>query len=118
MANFDTVGGTGIEAMAPIDGWSFIGGLTAGPGGVPTDETGTLTGPMTLRTEVTPDGRAALFVQPPTTEHWYAVTGGHYQVDEIAQATPRNAEKRAEQIHVAAMNLLSTGNADPASLRI
>lgn len=118
MAIFDTAGGTGVDAMAPVDGWSFIGGLQPGPGGVPTDDAGTVNGPMTLRTEVTPDGRAALFVQPPGTEHWYAVMNGHYQLDEIAQMPPKTAERRAEQVHSAAMNLLSYGGADPATLRL
>jgi hypothetical protein len=49
--------------------------ITPGPGGVMTDEVGVVTGPLTLRTEVS--GReVTLRVQYKDAEEWYAVTGG------------------------------------------
>ncbi|MEV0714146.1 hypothetical protein [Asanoa sp. NPDC050611] len=49
--------------------------LTAGPGGVMTDEVGVITGDLTLRTELT-DGNVVLRVQYKDAAEWYAVTGG------------------------------------------
>ncbi|SNT64949.1 hypothetical protein SAMN05421812_11934 [Asanoa hainanensis] len=49
--------------------------LTAGPGGVMTDEVGVVTGDLTLRTELK-DGQVALKVQYKDADEWYAVTGG------------------------------------------
>jgi hypothetical protein len=49
--------------------------ITPGPGGVMTDEVGVVTGPLTLRTDVS--GReVTLRVQYKDAEEWYAVTGG------------------------------------------
>ncbi|MDW5325606.1 hypothetical protein R6Y94_17380 [Plantactinospora sp. KLBMP9567] len=49
--------------------------ITAGPGGVMTDEVGVITGELTLRTEL--DGKdAVLRVQYKDAAEWYAVTGG------------------------------------------
>jgi len=49
--------------------------LTAGPGGVMTDEVGVVTGDLTLRTELT-GGTVVLKVQYKDAAEWYAVTGG------------------------------------------
>lgn len=49
--------------------------LTAGPGGVMTDEVGVVTGELTLRTEWHA-GQVILRVQYKDADEWYAVTGG------------------------------------------
>lgn len=49
--------------------------ITAGPGGVMTDEVGVVTGDLTLRTELH-DGDAVLRVQYKDAAEWYAVTSG------------------------------------------
>jgi hypothetical protein len=49
--------------------------ITAGPGGVMTDEVGVITGELTLRTEFTA-GQVTLRVQYKDADEWYAVTGG------------------------------------------
>ncbi|MET7807327.1 hypothetical protein [Micromonospora chersina] len=49
--------------------------ITAGPGGVMTDEEGVVTGDLTLRTEYA-DGQVTLRVQYKDADEWYAVTGG------------------------------------------
>jgi len=48
--------------------------ITAGPGGVMTEEVGVITGDLTLRTELT-DGSVTVRVQYKDAEEWYAVTG-------------------------------------------
>jgi hypothetical protein len=48
--------------------------ITAGPGGVMTDEAGVVTGDLTLRTEYA-DGHVTLRVQYKDADEWYAVTG-------------------------------------------
>ncbi|WP_163572331.1 hypothetical protein [Fodinicola feengrottensis] len=120
MRTFDTSNGTGIDAIPPLDGWSFISGVEPRNGGIHTDDAGTVSGPVTLRTEVLPDGEAMLYVQPVGHEHWHPVAGGHYHWAEIpAAGSVRQAERRAEQqVHVAATQLLATGGADAASLRL
>ena len=50
--------------------------ITAGPGGVMTDEVGVITGDLTLRTEVDGDGNVVLRVQYKDADEWYVVTGG------------------------------------------
>jgi hypothetical protein len=50
--------------------------ITAGPGGVMTDEVGVVTGELTLRTELRA-GQVVLRVQYKDADEWYAVTGGH-----------------------------------------
>ena len=49
--------------------------ITAGQGGVMTDEVGVVTGDLTLRTELT-GGTVVLRVQYKDAAEWYAVTGG------------------------------------------
>jgi hypothetical protein len=49
--------------------------ITAGPGGVMTDEVGVVTGELTLRT-VLREGQVTLQVQYRDADEWYAVTGG------------------------------------------
>jgi hypothetical protein len=55
--------------------------ITAGPGGVMTDEVGVVTGELTLRTEL--DGSdAVLRVQYTGAAEWYTVTGGRVRLVE------------------------------------
>ena len=49
--------------------------ITAGPGGVMTDEVGVVTGELTLRSAFS-RGKVTLSVQYKDAEEWYAVTGG------------------------------------------
>lgn len=49
--------------------------ITAGPGGVMTDEVGVVTGELTLRTAADGD-EVILRVQYKEAEEWYTVTGG------------------------------------------
>lgn len=48
--------------------------ITAGPGGVMTDEVGVITGELTLRTEYA-DGTVTVRVQYKDADEWYTVTG-------------------------------------------
>ena len=49
--------------------------ITAGPGGVMTDEAGVITGDLTLRTEYA-NGKVTVHVQYKDADEWYVVTGG------------------------------------------
>jgi hypothetical protein len=49
--------------------------ITAGPGGVMTDEVGVITGELTLRTEFDA-GQVTVRVQYKDADEWYTVTGG------------------------------------------
>lgn len=49
--------------------------ITAGPGGVMTDEVGVVTGELTLRTDLDPAGQVTLRVQYREADEWYDVTG-------------------------------------------
>ncbi|GAA3827937.1 hypothetical protein GCM10022226_55940 [Sphaerisporangium flaviroseum] len=53
--------------------------VTAGPGGVMTDQVGIITGDLTVATEVVGD-RATIEVQYTGAEEWYTVTGGPFTV--------------------------------------
>jgi hypothetical protein len=72
--------------------------ITAGPGGVMTDEVGVVTGELTLRTEA--DGRsgAVVRVQYRDADEWYTVTGGR-----VALHDPRDLEA----VHALAVALLN-----------
>lgn len=50
--------------------------ITAGPGGVMTDEVGVVTGELTLRTELSAGGEVTVRVQYRDAAEWYTVTGG------------------------------------------
>lgn len=50
--------------------------ITAGPGGVMTDEVGVITGELTLRSERAADNQVTLWVQYRGADEWYVVTGG------------------------------------------
>jgi hypothetical protein len=55
---------------------SLTSDITAGPGGVMTEEVGVVTGDLTLRTELAAGGRCTLRVQYREADEWYTVTGG------------------------------------------
>jgi hypothetical protein len=48
--------------------------FTARPGGVMTDEVGTVTGDLTLSTELAEDGTVRVLVQYLDADEWYRVT--------------------------------------------
>jgi len=54
--------------------------ITAGPGGVMTDEVGVITGDLTLRAEYA-DGTVTVRVQYKDADEWYTVSGAHLKVD-------------------------------------
>jgi hypothetical protein len=70
--------------------------LTAGPGGVMTDEAGVVTGDLTLRTELSA-GRVTLRVQYKDADEWYAVTGG---------TAPLSDPADLDAVHTVALALL------------
>jgi hypothetical protein len=53
--------------------------ITAGPGGVMTDEVGVVTGDLTVRTEASEQGDVVVHVQYKDAAEWYTITGarGH-----------------------------------------
>jgi hypothetical protein len=106
---WDDTTGTGMDLIPPVDGYHFVTGFTPGAGGVLTDETGVVTGALTLHTEVAPDGRAVLSVTDEDGDEWYTVAGGYYQLEDLS---------RAEDLHTAAVALLSTGGADARLLTL
>ena len=59
--------------------------ITAGPGGVMTDEVGVVTGDLTLRTE-TSGSDVTVRVQYQEADEWYTVTGGKTTVKDPADA--------------------------------
>lgn len=60
--------------------------ITAGPGGVMTDEVGVVTGDLTLRTDVEGAGQAVVRVQYKDADEWYTVTGGRASLKDPADA--------------------------------
>lgn len=58
--------------------------ITAGPGGVMTDEVGVITGELTLRTELAEGGEVTVRVQYREAAEWYTVTGGRVTVADPA----------------------------------
>jgi hypothetical protein len=59
--------------------------ITAGPGGVMTDEFGVVTGDLTLRTE-TSGSDVVVRVQYKEADEWYTVTGGKAKLKDPADA--------------------------------
>jgi hypothetical protein len=72
--------------------------ITAGPGGVMTDEVGVITGDLTLRTDVDDEGNVVLWVQYRDADEWYVVTGSR-----TAIADGRDIEA----VHALAVGLLN-----------
>ena len=64
--------------------------ITAGPGGVMTDEVGVVTGDLTLRTDYA-DGQAVVHVQYKDADEWYTVTGAHAPVTDPADVAAVHA---------------------------
>jgi hypothetical protein len=75
--------------------------LTAGPGGVMTDEVGVVTGDLTLRTEVDDGKTVVLKVQYKDAAEWYTVTG--------VKATLADP-KDVDAVHAVAVGLLNRPN--------
>ncbi|MFU8873929.1 hypothetical protein [Micromonospora sp. SL4-19] len=71
--------------------------ITAGPGGVMTDEVGVVTGELTLCTEYA-EGQVTLRVQYKDADEWYAVTGGR-----VPMADPAGLDA----VHAVAVALLN-----------
>ncbi|MFI7596694.1 hypothetical protein [Actinoplanes sp. NPDC049681] len=61
-------------AASPAGADSRTTDITAGQGGVMTDEVGVITGDLTLRTELS-DGKVVVRAQYKDADEWYAVTG-------------------------------------------
>jgi len=59
--------------------------ITAGPGGVMTDEVGVITGDLTLRAEYA-DGTVTVRVQYKDADEWYTVTGAKAPLKDEADA--------------------------------
>jgi hypothetical protein len=57
--------------------------ITAGPGGVMTNEVGVITGDLTLRTEYA-GGKVTVHVQYKDADEWYVVTGGKAKLADVA----------------------------------
>ena len=75
----------------------FTTDITAGPGGVMTDEVGVITGDLTVRTEYA-GGRVTVRVQYKDADEWYAVTGG---------SAPLSDEADLEAVHTLVVGLLN-----------
>jgi hypothetical protein len=71
--------------------------ITAGPGGVMTDEVGVVTGKLTIRTEVSDALEAVLHVQYKDADEWYVVTNGRTQLSAAADI---------DAVHAIAVGLL------------
>lgn len=71
--------------------------ITAGPGGVMTDEVGVVTGDLTLRTGLDGD-KVTLRVQYRDAAEWYTVTGGRATL-----ADPKDLDA----VHAVAVGLLN-----------
>jgi hypothetical protein len=71
--------------------------ITAGPGGVMTEEVGVVTGDLTVRTEYA-DGRVTVRVQYKDADEWYVVTGG---------TTPLADKADLDSVHTIVVGLLN-----------
>jgi hypothetical protein len=71
--------------------------ITAGPGGVMTDEVGVITGDLTLRTEYA-TGKVTIHVQYKDADEWYVVTGGKAKLADVADL---------DAVHAIAVGLLN-----------
>ena len=72
--------------------------IVARPGGVMTDEVGSVTGELTLRTELADDGSVKQLVQYRGADEWYQVTGS---------ATTLADGRTLDAVHADAVVLLS-----------
>lgn len=68
--------GPGPDAGSAAAGAWYADEVTAGPGGVMTDEVGVITGDLTVRTRLGDDGHSAhALVQYTGAEEWYTLAG-------------------------------------------
>jgi hypothetical protein len=72
--------------------------IVPGPGGVMTIEVGVVTGPLTLRTELSDGGEVTLKVQYKDAAEWYTVQGGTAHLADRADLDP---------VHTVAVGLLN-----------
>jgi hypothetical protein len=70
----------------PAEPAELLTNITAGPGGVMTDEVGVITGDLTLRTDVEA-GKVTVHIQYAEADEWYTLTGGRAEVADPADAT-------------------------------
>lgn len=87
--------GSSGSATTPVEDRTT--GITAGPGGVMTDEVGVVTGELTLRTERFPDGEVVVRVQYRDAAEWYTVTGARARLADPADL---------DAVHAVAVGLL------------
>jgi hypothetical protein len=71
--------------------------ITAGPGGVMTDEVGVVTGDLTVRTEVDESLAVTVHVQYKDADEWYTVTNGRTTLADAADL---------DAVHAVAVGLL------------
>ena len=89
--------------------------FTPGPGGVMTDEVGVVSGELTVETALADDGpdgadrTVRLRVQYRDADEWYTVTGGCFELDQPS---------RADELHRAAVGLLTKGGQDVSTLEL
>ena len=74
------------DAVPATPGAGLTTDITAGPGGVMTNEVGVVTGDLTVRTEVGDDGKVQIRVQYKDADEWYKLTGGKASVKDPADA--------------------------------
>jgi hypothetical protein len=72
--------------------------ITAGPGGVMTDEVGVVTGDLTVRTEVDDSNNIVVRVQYKDAAEWYTVTGATAHL---------NDPKDIDAVHAIVVGLLN-----------
>jgi hypothetical protein len=72
--------------------------ITAGPGGVMTEEVGVVTGDLTLRSELSGTGDVTLRVQYKDADEWYTVQGATAHLTDQADL---------EAVHAIAVALLN-----------
>ena len=73
------------ESAEPAEHSTMSTDITAGPGGVMTNEVGVITGDLTLRTEYAA-GKVTVHVQYKDADEWYVVTGGKAALKDPADA--------------------------------
>jgi hypothetical protein len=77
-----------------------LSNVTAGPGGVMTDEVGVITGDLTLCTELAPDGTVVHRVQYQGADEWYVMSG---------TAAPLPAGSDLDAVHAEAVARIQAG---------
>ncbi|UQU65207.1 hypothetical protein COUCH_02335 [Couchioplanes caeruleus] len=88
---------TGTDGAQPAATDSRTTDITAGQGGVMTDEVGVVTGDLTLRTELS-GGQVVVRAQYKDADEWYTVTGAKAQLKDPADL---------EAVHAVAVGILN-----------